>query len=90
VFYLRAHAHADTRNGRQQAQFTVVFDDTTLTVPLTAEIRGEFPPGSMPDFPPLLQPGTAGRMSGVSAELQAWLVVILAMVILLLVVATSR
>lgn len=89
VFYLRAHAHAGTRNGRQQAQFRVIFDDTTLTVPLTAEIQGEFPPGSMPDFPPLLQPGTEGRMSAVSAELQAWLVVIVAVVILLLVVATS-
>jgi hypothetical protein len=90
VFYLRAHAHAGTRNGRQHAQFTVIFDDTTLTVPLTAEIQGEFPPGSMPDFPPLLQPGTEGRMSAVSAGLQAWLVVIFALVILLLVIATSR
>jgi hypothetical protein len=90
VFYLRAHAHAGTRNGRQQAQFTVIFDDTTLTVQLRAEIQGEFPPGSRPDFTPRPQPGTEGRMSAIPAELQAWLVVIFALVILLLVIATSR
>jgi hypothetical protein len=89
VFYLRAHAHAGTRNGRQQAQFTVIFDDTTLTVQLRAEIQGEFPAGSRPDFTPRPQPG-GGRMSAVPAELQAWLVVILALVILLLVIVTSR
>jgi hypothetical protein len=88
VFYLRAHAHAGTRNGRQQAQFTVIFDDTTLTVQLRAEIQGEFPPGSRPDFTPRPQPGTGGRMAAVSAELRAWLVVILALVVLLLVIAT--
>jgi hypothetical protein len=90
VFYLRANAHAGTRNGRQQAQFTVIFDDTTLTVQLRAEIQGEFPPGSRPDFTPLPQPGAGGRMSAVPAELRAWLVVIFALVILLLVIATSR
>jgi hypothetical protein len=90
VFYLRAHAHAGTRNGRQQADFTVIFDDTTLTVPLTADIQGEFPPGATPDFPPLLQPGPQGRWSALPAEVQAWLVVVLALLILVLIIATSR
>jgi DnaJ domain len=86
VFYLRAHAHAGTPNGRQQAQFTVIFDDTTLTVQLRAEIFGEFPPGSQPDFTPRPQPGTGGRLSALPAELQAWVVTVLALVILLLVI----
>jgi DnaJ domain len=90
VFYLRAHAHAGTRNGRQQGEFTVIFDDTTLTVPLTADIQGEFPPGATPDFSPLLQPGPKGRWPALPAEMQAWLVVVLALVILVLVIATSR
>jgi hypothetical protein len=86
VFYLRAHAHAGTPNGRQQAQFTVIFDDTTLTVPLRAEIHGDFPADSRPDFTPRPQPGTGGRLSALPAELQAWLVTVLALVILLLVI----
>ena len=88
VFYLRAHAHAGTPGGRQQAQFAVIFDDATLTVELTAEIEGEFAPGSRPDFTPRPQPG-GGRLSFVSAELQAWLVVVMALAVVLLVIATS-
>jgi DnaJ domain len=87
VFYLRAHAHAGTPRGRQQAQFAVIFDDATLTVQLTAEIQGEFPPGLQPDFTPLPQLGAGGRLSIVSAELQAWLVVILALVVVLLAIS---
>jgi len=89
VFHLRAHAHAGTRNGRQHAEFTVIFDDTTLTVQLRAEIQGEFPPGSRPDFTPLPQPGTEGRTAALPAELRAWLVVILALLILMLAIVTS-
>jgi DnaJ domain len=89
VFYLRAHAHAGIPGGRQQAQFAVIFDDATLTVQLTAEIQGEFPPGLQPDFTPLPQLGAGGRLSIVSAELQAWLVVILALVVVLLAISLS-
>jgi hypothetical protein len=89
VFYLRAHAHGGTRSGRQEGQFTVVFDDTTLTVQLTAEIEGDFAPDSRPDFTPRPAAGAGGRLSFVSAELQAWLVVILVLVIALLIIATS-
>jgi hypothetical protein len=88
VFYLRAHAHAGTGRGRQQARFTVIFDDATLTVELAAEIQGEFPPDLQPDFTPLLPPA-GGRLSFVSPELQAWLVVILALVVVLLVISVS-
>jgi hypothetical protein len=90
VFYLRAHAHAGTPAGHQQAQFTVIFDDTTLTVQLRAQIEGEFPADSRPDFTPRSQPGAGGRLSAVSAELRAWLVVICALIALLLIIATSR
>jgi hypothetical protein len=87
IFYLRAYAHAGTRNGRQQDQFTVIFDETTLTVQLTAEVQGEFPPDARPDLPDLLQPGTKGRFSALRPETQAWLVVVLALGILVLIIA---
>ena len=90
VFYLRAHAHAGAPSGRQQGQFTVIFDDTTLTVQLTADIAGEFPPDSRPDFTRRAQPGATGRLSFIPAETQAWLIVVVAMLILVLVIATSR
>jgi hypothetical protein len=89
VFYLRAHAHAGTPNGRQQAQFTVIFDDTALTVQLMAEIQGEFAPGSRPDFTPRPQPGLEQRKSAVPDPVQPWLMVIFAMVFLLLMIATT-
>lgn len=89
VFYLRAHGHEGTPEGRQHAQFTVIFDGTELAVELTADIQGEFPPGSRPDFTPHPQPFTAGRRYVLPAELQAWLLVLLALVILLLVFTTS-
>jgi DnaJ domain len=89
VFYLRAHAHGGTPNGRERAEFTVVFDDTTLTVQLTAEIAGEFPPGSRPDFTPRQPPGADGRGPVLPAEVQAWLLVMLALLILLVAVVVS-
>lgn len=90
VFYLRAHAHAGTPNGRQHAQFTVIFDDTALVVQLVAEIQGEFPPGSRPDFTPRPEPGFEWRKPAVPEEVQPWLVVIFALVFLLVMVATTR
>jgi hypothetical protein len=54
VFYLRAAGLAGIANGRQQSQFTVTVDDTVLTVRLTAEFQGEFPPGPQPDPGPFL------------------------------------
>jgi hypothetical protein len=87
VFYLRAHAHAGTPNGRMRAQFTVIFDDTTLTVQLAAEIQGEFPPGSRPDFTPRPQPGLERRQSAVLDDVLPWLVVCVALVVLLFMIA---
>jgi len=52
VFYLRAQPHAGVPNGRQRAQFTVTVDDTPITVRLTAEVRGTFPPASPPVYQP--------------------------------------
>ena len=66
MFYLRAHGHAGTPDGRQQGEFQVVFDDTTLTVQLTAQVEGEFPPGSRPDFSPRPASAVRGRMSWIS------------------------
>jgi hypothetical protein len=90
VFYLRAHAHAGTPNGRQHAQFTVIFDDTTLIVQLAAEIQGEFPPGSRPDFTPRPEPGLERRKPVVPDQVQPWLVVIFALVFILLMIAVTR
>ena len=50
VFCLRAQAVARAANGRQQDQFTVTLDDTTVAVRLTAEIRGVPPPSPPPVF----------------------------------------
>jgi hypothetical protein len=50
VFSLRARAAAGTADGSQQDQFTVTVDDTTVTVALTAEIRGMPPPPPPPVF----------------------------------------
>jgi hypothetical protein len=91
VFYLRAHAHAGTRNGRQHAQFTVIFDDTTLTVPLAAEIQGEFPPGSRPDFTPRPQADLEWHGPVLPGHLRIWLMaVILALVFLVYIIVTTR
>ena len=87
VFYLRAHAHAGTPAGRQQAQFTVIFDDTTLTVQLAAEVQGQFPPGSRPDFTPRPQPGLERRQSAVPEEVLPWLVVLITLLVLMAVIA---
>ena len=77
VFYLRAAAHAEVPNGRQRAQFTVTLDGTPLTVPLTAEVRGAFPPASPPVF-------DTARHAPLEPR-QAWMVVLLLVCILLLV-----
>ena len=91
VFYLRAHAHAGTRNGRRHAQFTVIFDDTVLTVQLAAEIQGEFPPGSRPDFTPRPQPDLEWREPVIPEHLKIWLVaVVFALVFLVYLVVTTR
>lgn len=91
VFYLRAHAHAGTRSGRQHAQFTVIFDDTVLTVRLAAEIQGEFPPGSRPDFTPRPQAGLEWREPAVPEYLGVWLVAMaFALVFLVYMVVTTR
>ena len=91
VFCLRAHAHAGTPNGRQRAQFTVIFDDTVLTVALAAEVQGEFPPGSRPDFTPRPQPGLGWREPAVPEHLRVWLLVmVLALVFLVYMVVTMR
>jgi hypothetical protein len=90
VFYLRAHAHAGTPNGRRHAQFTVIVDDTTLTVQLTAEIQGEFPPGSRPDFTPLPQRGSDGRKRAVLVGLQVRIATVFVLFIILLLIAISR
>jgi DnaJ-like protein len=89
VFYLRAHAHAGTPNGRQHAQFTVIFDDTALTVQLAAEIQGEFPPDSRPDFTPRPQPGLGSRKALVPDVVQPWLVVLFALAFILLMLAAT-
>lgn len=92
VFFLRAHAHAGTRSGRRKAQFTVIVHGTTLTVQLTAEIQGEFPPGSRPDFTPRPQPGTdEGRGPGIPEDpipghLHPWIVVIIALLFIMLLI----
>jgi curved DNA-binding protein CbpA len=89
VFYLRAHAHAGTPNGRQHAEFTVIFDDTALTVQLAGEIQGEFAPGSRPDFTPLpradlrLRPAWPGRV-------QPWVVLVVALAFVLIMIAVTR
>ena len=90
MFYLRAHAHAGTPNGRQQAQFTVIFDDTALTVQLAAEIQGEFAPGSRPDFTPLTQPSEESPGPLAPFERRLWLVMLLALGIVLLVMAVTH
>jgi hypothetical protein len=91
VFYLRAHAHAGTRNGRQHAQFTVILDDTVLTVPLAAKIQGEFPPGSLPDFTPRAQAVPEMGAPAVREHLKIWLMaIILALVFLVYLVVTTR
>ncbi len=56
AFSLRAQAAAGTANGRRRGQFTVTLDGTTVTVGLTAEIRGVPPPPPPPVF------GTAVRV----------------------------
>lgn len=50
AFSLRAQAAAGTENGRRRGQFTVTLDGTTVTVGLTAEIRGVPPPPPPPVF----------------------------------------
>ena len=91
VFYLRAHAHAGTRNGRQHAQFTVIFDDTVLAVQLAAEIQGKFPPGSRPDFTPRPQPGPDWREPAVPEHVKVWLLVLaFALIFLVYMVVTAR
>jgi hypothetical protein len=90
VFTLRAHAHAGTRNGRRHAQFTVLLDDATLTVDLTAEIQGEFPPGPGPDFTPLLQPDDGARQADMAVKLFIRLSVCLALLVVLVLLATFR
>ena len=77
VFYLRAAAHAEVPNGRQRAQFTVTLDGIPLTVQLTAEVRGAFPPASPPAF-------DTARHAPLEPR-QAWMVVLLLVCILLLV-----
>jgi hypothetical protein len=77
VFYLRAAAHAEVPNGRQRAQFTVTLDGTPLTVQLTAEVRGAFPPASPPAF------HTAKRTS--LEPRQLWIGVLLIVCVFLLV-----
>jgi hypothetical protein len=89
VFYLRAHAHAGTPNGRQHAEFTVIFDDTALTVQLAAEIQGEFAPGSRPDFTPLPQ-AALGLKPVWPGHVQPWLVLILALAFVLIMIAITR
>jgi hypothetical protein len=89
VFYLRAHAHAGTPNGRQHAQFTVIFDDTALTVQLVAEIQGEFPPDSRPDFTLRPPPGLGSRKALVPDVVQPWLVVLFALAFILLMLAAT-
>jgi hypothetical protein len=79
-----------TPNGRQQAQFTVIFDDTTLTVRLTAEIQGEFAPGSRPDFTPLPQPGPDSPRPSAPFERRLWLVMLSALGIVLLVMVATH
>ena len=90
VFSLRAHAHAGTPSGRQRAPFTVLVDDTTLTVDLMAEIEGTFPPGSGPDFTPLLPPDHGGRQADMATRVFVRLAVCLALVIVLVLIATYR
>jgi hypothetical protein len=80
VFYLRASGLPGTPSGRQHSQFTVTVDDTVLTVRLTAEFWGEFPPGPVPDFEPSL-PGP--DMSWLS-WLRPWVLVIVFFIILTL------
>jgi hypothetical protein len=76
VFYLRAQASAGTRNGRRRAEFTVIFNDTTLTVSLAVEIRGEFPPASPADSTWRSEPRLEGLMPSVPGEPPAWLRVV--------------
>jgi hypothetical protein len=90
VFSLRAHAHAGTGNGRRRAQFTVLIDDTTLTVDLTAEVQGEFPPGPGPDFTPLQQPDGGGRQADMAIRVFARLALCLALLVVLVLIATFR
>jgi curved DNA-binding protein CbpA len=90
VFYLRAHAYAGTPSGRQEAQFAVIFDDTTLTVQLTAEVQGEFTPGSRPDFTPLTQPSEESPRPLAAFERRLWLLMLLALGIVLLVMVATH
>jgi curved DNA-binding protein CbpA len=52
VFRLRATAHAGIPTGRHDADFRVTLDGTRVTIPLTAEVRGVFPPDSLPSYRP--------------------------------------
>lgn len=51
VFHLRAQAPAGAASGRQQSELTIMLDDTSIAVPLTAEIRNRPPSGSEPLTP---------------------------------------
>ncbi len=90
VFSLRAHAYAGTPQGRRLDQFTVLIGDTTLTVDLTAEIQGEFPPGSRPDFTPLRPPEGGGRQADMATRLFIRFAVCLALIVVLILIATYR
>ena len=90
VFHLRAQPHAGTAEGRQRAQFTVIVDDTTLTVDLTADVQGEFPPGPVPPMKPLLLPDDGGRQADVATRLFIRLAACLALIIVLILIATYR
>jgi curved DNA-binding protein CbpA len=85
VFYLRAQPHAGAPNGRQRAQFTVTLDDTALTVQLSAEIQGEFPPRSQPDFESPAQPdfGWPRPAPAIPPQIRIGIAILLAVLILL-------
>jgi hypothetical protein len=69
----------------------VIFDDTGLTVQLVAEIQGEFPPGSRPDFTPRPQPGLGWREPAIPKHLRVWLVaMVFALVFLVYMVVITR
>ena len=58
VFYLSAQAPAAALSGDLHGEFTVTLDGTVVTVPLTADIGQEFPPGPPPgsETPGLARP----------------------------------
>lgn len=48
VFFLSARANFQTPLGRLAAKFTVILDDTSIAVPITAEFQQNAPPASPP------------------------------------------